>query len=449
MKIRKSASFLFVTLLWSVFLSFLPMTTASAEENFFIEANAAFAIEADSGKILYNQDGDSPLGIASVTKILSMYLVLEEVSKGKITMDDQVGISEYAAYLSSIKDFSNVPLSQGQTYSVRELYHASMIESANAAVVALAEHIVGSETAFIDMMLAKLQSWGITDATLVTSSGLSASDVGLENSYPGSVEGQENMMSAKDVALVTYHLINEHPEILEASKIINEVFSHGTETETEMTNWNWLLPGHLNTKDGVDGLKTGTTDFAGACFVGTIERDGVRLITVVLGATNDETNIAARFTETDRLMEYCYANWQLREILVANKEIPNLTTLAVPYGKELTVPIALKSNVTTWLRNDMNPENINIIPTFDNTLVTDGEIAAPVQQDMPVGLATIQVVEEDLGYIVNAPVLTTEIVATKEVKKVNFFVRLWRNIKKFFSNLFGMILPSTLLTIKE
>ena len=267
-------------------------TTFTAEEikNFSIDAKAAFSVDFDTGKILYDQEGETPMGIASVTKIISLYLVAEQVKQGKLTWEDPVEISQYAADLSVAPDLSNVPLHRDVQYTVKDLYEASYIQSANAAVVALAEKIAGSEPAFVDQMKDKLTEWGITDAKIVNASGLNNTYLG-ENLYPGSTSTDENELSAKDVAIVARHLLQDFPEVLEVTSTVTKTFGEGSYSPVEMVNWNWMLPGFINAKDGVDGLKTGTTDLAGACFVGTAVRDGQRIITVVLNVNGHAENL--------------------------------------------------------------------------------------------------------------------------------------------------------------
>ena len=162
-------------------------------------------------------------------------------------------------------------------------------------------------------MKEQLKDWGIKDATIVNASGLNNSYLG-ENRPEGTGENDENQMSAQDVAIVARHLILDFPEILDVSSTTTQMFGENTQSPVEMVNWNWMLPGFVNYKEGVDGLKTGTTELAGACFVGTITKNDQRIITVVLNADGHAENPSARFNETDRLMDYCYDNWSEKEL---------------------------------------------------------------------------------------------------------------------------------------
>ena len=302
-------------------------------------------------------------------------------------------------------------------------------------MVALAEKISGSEAKFTERMKEQLKDWGIKDATIVNASGLNNSYLG-ENRPEGTGENDENQMSAQDVAIVARHLILDFPEILDVSSTTTQMFGENTQSPVEMVNWNWMLPGFVNYKEGVDGLKTGTTELAGACFVGTITKNDQRIITVVLNADGHAENPSARFNETDRLMDYCYDNWSEKELGKANASIPSLKTIDVKDGKESTVPVVLKSPVKVWVRNDMDTGKLTITPTLDKKQVTDNEIQAPMDKGTKIGTATITLADDKLGYLEDNNAPSTEIITDKTVEKANMFVIGWRRVAEFFGNLF-------------
>ena len=302
-------------------------------------------------------------------------------------------------------------------------------------MVALAEKISGSEAKFTERMKEQLKDWGIKDATIVNASGLNNSYLG-ENRPEGTGENDENQMSAQDVAIVARHLILDFPEILDVSSTTTQMFGENTQSPVEMVNWNWMLPGFVNYKEGVDGLKTGTTELAGACFVGTITKNDQRIITVVLNADGHAENPSARFNETDRLMDYCYDNWSEKELGKANTSIPSLKTIDVKDGKESTVPVVLKSPVKVWVRNDMDTGKLTITPTLDKKQVTDNEIQAPMDKGTKIGTATITLADDKLGYLEDNNAPSTEIITDKTVEKANMFVIGWRRVAEFFGNLF-------------
>lgn len=295
--------------------------------------------------------------------------------------------------------------------------------------------ISGSEAKFTERMKEQLKDWGIKDATIVNASGLNNSYLG-ENRPEGTGENDENQMSAQDVAIVARHLILDFPEILDVSSTTTQMFGENTQSPVEMVNWNWMLPGFVNYKEGVDGLKTGTTELAGACFVGTITKNDQRIITVVLNADGHAENPSARFNETDRLMDYCYDNWSEKELGKANASIPSLKTIDVKDGKESTVPVVLKSPVKVWVRNDMDTGKLTITPTLDKKQVTDNEIQAPMDKGTKIGTATITLADDKLGYLEDNNAPSTEIITDKTVEKANMFVIGWRRVAEFFGNLF-------------
>ncbi len=428
----------FIVLLASLILcitSFLPSATVQSDDAFKINAKAAFAVDAESGKILYDQDGEKTMGIASITKIIGLYIVLEQIKEGKLSWEDKVAISDYAEKLSVVPDLSNVPLHKENDYTVKELVDSAFIQSANASMVALAEKVAGSESKFLELMKKQLKDWGIKDATIVNASGLNNSYLG-ENRPENTGETDENQLSAKDVAIVARHLILDYPEVLKITSTTNQTFGENTQSPVEMVNWNWMLPGFVNYHEGVDGLKTGTTDFAGACFVGTINKDGRRIITVVLNADNHEENPSARFNETSRLMDYCYDNWSEKELGKANASIPSLKDIKVKDGKETSVNVALKSPVKVWVENGMDTGKLTITPTIDKKKVTDDQVTAPINKGTTVGSATIQLADDKLGYLEANQEPSTDIITTSTVEKANIFVIGWRHVTDFFSNLF-------------
>ncbi|MCM6932037.1 D-alanyl-D-alanine carboxypeptidase [Enterococcus italicus] len=402
-----------------------PVVQAQEETPLAIQAKAAIAIDSDTGKIFYEQDATTPLHIASTTKLLSMYIIYDQIRTGKLSMTDQVTISAETSALSQNWQLSNVLLYEGQSYSVKNLIEAGFLESANAAVMALAEKVAGSEAAFVDLMRAQLTAWGITDGTIVTSTGLNNAFLG-DDRYPGSGAEEENQLSAKDLAIVTRHLLQDFPEVLQISSQSQLTFTEPTGESLVLENTNQMLAGMAVATDGVDGLKTGTTDLAGACFVGTVKRGDTRLITVVLNVT-DATGIA-RFTETARMMEWVYSQWQQQTIDGATLTIPKRQTISVKDGKQLKVAVGLDNEVTVWVKKGMDATNITVTPTFTKTSVT-----APVKKDKQVGTAVIRLTEDTLGYLDQTQQPKTTIVVQKAVSKANSFELGWRKVKNFFT----------------
>ena len=182
-----------------------PALAQDQTDSFNVAAKHAIAIETTTGKVLYEKDATTPDGVASMTKILTAYMVYKAVDQGKITWDTEVGISDYPFNLTVDSEVSNVPL-DSRKYTVKQLLDATLISSANSAAIALAEKISGTESTFVDTMTAQLKEWGITDAKLFNASGLNNKYLG-DNRYPGSKPDDENTMSALDIAIIADHLI--------------------------------------------------------------------------------------------------------------------------------------------------------------------------------------------------------------------------------------------------
>lgn len=427
---KKRFPLVLVTLL--LFFQSLVGVTAHAADEFSVNANAGYAIDADSGKVFFNQDGDTPKGIASITKTITAYLVLDAIKQQKITWEQEVPISEYAETLSTNQELSNVPLVSGQKYTVRDLFEAMIIQSANSCAIALAELIAGSEHTFVDQMRAQITKWGITDATIINASGLSNVYLG-DHIYPGTQADDENLMSARDVAIVAQHLIKDFPEVLEVSKIKEKTFAPNSSQPDEMKNWNVLLFEGENYKEGVDGLKTGTTDLAGACFVGTIEKDGRRVITVILNALDQPNDENARFVETSKLMDYCLNNWRLQDVTTADQTPTDKKDLKVTEGKQKKVGLVMEKPVQLWVRSDMDPNNLTIKSTLDQSLLDNNAIMAPVHKSEKLGTVSVSLTQDTLGYVTKDEGATTDLITSNAVEKASALELLWQKITSFFS----------------
>ena len=430
MKKKRSFPLVLVALVL-FFQSFIGIPVHAADE-FSVNANAGYAIDADSGKVFFNQDGDSPKGIASITKTITAYLVLEAIKQQKISWEQEVPISEYAEQLSTVPELSNVTLVRDQKYTVKDLFEAMIVQSANACAVALAELIAGNEFTFVNQMREQLTEWGIKDATIINASGLSNVYLG-EHIYPGTEENDENLMSARDVAIVAQHLIKDFPEILETSKIKEKTFAPNSSQPTEMENWNVMLFDGPNYKEGVDGLKTGTTDLAGACFVGTIQKDGRRVITVILNALNQPNDENARYVETSNLMDYCLNNWSQQDVTVAGQTPTDKKELKVTDGKKKTVALAMEKPVKLWIRSDMDPKNLTIKTTLDHSLLDNNAIIAPVHKNEKIGTVSVALAQDNLGYVQENEGAKTDLVTKNEVEKASTFELIWQKITGIFA----------------
>jgi D-alanyl-D-alanine carboxypeptidase (penicillin-binding protein 5/6) len=398
-----------------------------------VDAEASITVDYDTGQILQGKEIDEPLGIASMTKMIAEYIVFEEIEAGTIDWDTQITISDYAYEISQDYALSNVPLRNGENYSLRELYEAMAIYSANGATIAIAEHISGSEPEFVDRMKETVESFGIKDATLVNSTGLNNSDL-RGNTYPGSSETDENMMSARSAAKIANRIVTDYPEILETSSIPRATFREGTVDEVLMTNWNWMLEDLILERPGVSGLKTGTTNFAGATFTGTAAEDDRRLITVVLNSGDDKTT---RFTETDRMLDYGFNEWALENVTDQWDEVLEYEPLPVTNGQEEVVNYAPSESLELLVENGTNlAEDISYALQWNPDIIKeDGSIQAPITEGMELGQLVINYEGNEHGYLDEEEVASVPLVTTEAVEQLGFFGQAWSWVKSFFGSI--------------
>ena len=380
-------------------------------QDFDVAAKHAIAIEANTGKILYEKDATQPVEIASITKLITVYLVYEAIEQGKISLTTPVEISDYPYQLTTNSEASNVPL-DARNYTVEELLEVTLVSSANSAAIALAEKVAGSEKDFVDMMKAKLQEWGIQDATLVNSTGLNNETLG-DNIYPGSKKDDENKLSAYDVAVVARNLILKYPQVLEITKKPSSTFAGMTITST-----NYMLEDMPAYRGGIDGLKTGTTDKAGESFVGTTVEKGMRIITVVLNANTQAGNPYSRFTATSNLLDYISSNFALQTIIKQGESYQD-SKAPVQDGKEDTVTAVAKEDIQIVQRLGSRVQS-------SITYSANSQQAAPLEAGTVVGRLTYD--DKDLvgqGYVTSDRP-SFDMVAEKNVEKA-FFLKIWWN----------------------
>lgn len=277
-----------ISLMLCVLLA-VPFTAAvSAKSNVEVTAPSAVLIEAESLKVLSEKKPHEKRACASVTKVMTLLLVMEALDKGQLKLSDTLSASARAASMGG----SDIWLEEGETMSVDDLIKATAVASANDAAVVLAEAVSGSEKAFIAEMNRKAKSLGMNDTTFKNCNGL---------------DEEGHLTSAYDVALMSAELI-KHKKIFDYTTIWLDNLRGG---KTQIVNTNKLL----KTYKGITGLKTGTTDDAGCCMSATAERDGLSLIAVVLGCDSGTD----RFADSAELLDYGFANYTVKKLTLPKK----------------------------------------------------------------------------------------------------------------------------------
>lgn len=405
---------IFLTLL-TMFTLFLGITPVLAED-YSVAAKHAIAVEVSTGKVLYEQDAQTPASIASISKLLSVYLVYEALEKGEIQLDTMVDISDYPYSLTANTELSNVNL-DARSYSVSDLLNASLITSSNSAIIALAEKIAGSEAAFVDKMKAKVAEWGITDATIVNTSGLDNSDLG-ENIYPGSKPDDSNQFSALDVAIIARRLILDYPQVLNITSLNAYDFGGYTYYST-----NQMLSEGTHARGGVDGLKTGTSNSAGSSFVATTTQANMRIITVVLNATDGLTNSDNRFVETNNLMNYVYNNYSAITLVKKGEAFEN-SSVKLFNGTKASSPAVATADLLAIQKNTSEQP---VTATFTSNQI---EFDAPITSGTVVG--QLKIVDNDLigvGYLDNIAQIDMAIPTT--IKTAPWPVSWWNQFVRY------------------
>ena len=277
-----------------------------------VSCPSALLMEKQTGTVLFAQDEHTPREPASVTKIMTLLLVMEAIDSGALSYDDVVTGSAHAAGMGG----SQIWLKENEQMTVRDLLKAVCIVSGNDAAVALAEHLAGSEDAFVERMNARAQELGMNDTHFVNCTGLPA---------------ERHLTSACDIALMSRELILHHPDIRQFTTVWMDSLRGG---ESMLVNTNKLIRFY----DGATGLKTGSTGSAGYCLSATAEKNGMELIAVVLkGKTSDE-----RFSDAKSLLNYGFSTWSL--VTVTPDEV--LPPVPVTLGVHGTVQPVLTSENT-------------------------------------------------------------------------------------------------------
>ena len=277
-----------------------------------VSCPSALLMEKQTGTVLFAQDEHTPREPASVTKIMTLLLVMEAIDSGALSYDDVVTGSAHAAGMGG----SQIWLKENEQMTVRDLLKAVCIVSGNDAAVALAEHLAGSEDAFVERMNARAQELGMNDTHFVNCTGLPAAG---------------HLTSACDIALMSRELILHHPDIRQFTTVWMDSLRGG---ESMLVNTNKLIRFY----DGATGLKTGSTGSAGYCLSATAEKNGMELIAVVLkGKTSDE-----RFSDAKSLLNYGFSTWSL--VTVTPDEV--LPPVPVMLGVRGTVQPVLTSENT-------------------------------------------------------------------------------------------------------
>ena len=363
---------------------FIPIVKANEISDLAPNASSAIMIEASTGEILFNKNENEKLAPASMTKMMSMLLIMEEIEKGTLKWDEIITASSNASSMGG----SQIFLEAGEKMTVTELVKGIAIASGNDATVAMAERIAGTEESFVKRMNEKAKELGLKNTNFVTSTGLDA-----DNHYS----------SAYDMALIAKELV-KHEKILEFTGTYEDYLRTNSSSPFWLVNTNRLVRFY----SGVDGLKTGFTSDAGYCLTATAKKDGMRLITVVM----NEPTTEKRSADTTKMLDYGFNIYMVRNII---DEKTIIDTKEVELGKKTNVEIVSKETIT--ILNKKSDEKRNI--TYETDI---NKLVAPIKKGSVVG--KINIIED--GQIIS----TVDATVKETVEKAGFLIVLGRNIKE-------------------
>ena len=329
-------------------LALTVLTVPAGAEELAVEAEACLLMEKTTGEVLYAVNEHEPLEPASVTKIMTILLVMEAIDSGQLQYGDVVTASAHACSMGG----SQIWLKENEQMTVEDMLKAVCVASANDCSVALAEHLAGSEAAFVERMNQRAAELGMEDTVFMNPTGLPA-------------EG--HVTSAYDIALMSRELILNHPDVRRFTTIWMDTLRNG---EFGLSNTNKLIHSY----EGATGLKTGSTDGALYCLSATAERDGMELIAVILKAPTS----AQRFAGAQALLNYGFASYGLAEIQTPG----DLSPIPVRLGAEKAVTARLEGETALLAEKEK-------LGALETELAMETELSAPVAEGQEVGRLTV------------------------------------------------------------
>ena len=365
----------------AILFTFLPLPAQAADLQ--VSAKSAVLMDLATGTVLYEQNAHEPLAPASVTKVMTMLLIMEAIDSGKIQWEDTVTVSEAAA----AKGGSQVYLKVGETMTVKDMLKAIAVSSANDCACAMAEHLCGSESAFVDAMNARAKELGMNDTHFVNCTGLDDSP-----------EAERHKTSAYDIALMSRELLYHHPDIKQFTTIWMDTLRNGT---LGLSNTNKLIRFY----PGATGLKTGFTSGAGYCLSASAQRDGLELVAVVMGCESSKDRFAACKT----MLDYGFANYAL-----VTPQVEQMLTVPVILGTEASVTAVPAETVQMLIDKGQK----NMVTT---EVELEPEITAPVSQGQRLGTLRVKAGEQVLSQI--------PLVAEAAVPRLTFGDLFWAALK--------------------
>ena len=374
-----------------------------------LPVQSAIAVEADTGKILYEKDSDKVRDIGGLSTLLTTYLIFEAIHDKKLSLKDPIKVSEKALALNAIEGAGSIPM-VADSYTAEDLLTALLVGNSSTAALALAEKVGGSEEQFVKKMKKKLADWGIQSPHLINATGLNTYTIN------GNSEGKddENQLSAYDIAVIAKHLLEDFPEVTKYTSKPTALFSN-----MQIENPNLMLEGMPNYRTGVDGLRVGNSSKGGISFASSTTQNGIHMITVVLGVDAVDGDPYARFVATSSLMNYVVRTY-ISSIIIKEGDSYQNSKVTVQDGKSKTATAVAKKDfyIVEKQSNQIEPKI-----KFDSSQT---QFKAPLSSGTTVG--KLQYSDPDKvgrGYL-EGKQPSVEMVAGKTIEK-SFFLKVWWN----------------------
>ena len=374
-----------------------------------LPVQSAIAVEADTGKILYEKDSDKVRDIGGLSTLLTTYLIFEAIHDKKLSLKDPIKVSEKALALNAIEGAGSIPM-VADSYTVEDLLTALLVGNSSTAALALAEKVGGSEEQFVKKMKKKLADWGIQSPHLINATGLNTYTIN------GNSEGKddENQLSAYDIAVIAKHLLEDIPEVTKYTSKPTALFSN-----MQIENPNLMLEGMPNYRTGVDGLRVSNSSKGGISFASSTTQNGIHMITVVLGVDAVDGDPYARFVATSSLMNYVVRTF-VSSIVVKEGDPYGKSKASVMDGKSETVlAVAKKDFYIVEKQGSQAEPKIQFKSTQES-------FKAPVKSGTTLG--KLHYTDPDKigrGYLEDQEP-TVDMVAGRTIEK-SFFLKVWWN----------------------
>lgn len=360
-------------------------TNGEVGENFLeLNCESAVLISQDTGEILYDHNSHEQLRPASVTKVMTILLIMEEIDSGRLSYEDKVSCSENASSMGG----SQIWLDTTEELTVDEMLKAICVVSANDCTVAMAEHICGSEDIFVDKMNKRAQELGMNDTVFKNCHG---------------IDEDGHVTSSYDISIMSRELLKNHPDITKYTTIWMDSLRDG---KSELVNTNKLIKNY----QGATGLKTGSTSLALFNLSASATRDGLSLIAVVMRAPTTKD----RFSCAKKLLDYGFSNYQYKEF---SKKDDFVTDITINKGKENSVGVRFADSFGMMCQKN---DKLDI----EQEVIVDSKISAPIEKNQVVGKVIFKSGDNILG--------ETNLLSNEEVEKVNVLNQTDKILNKWF-----------------